>query len=129
VTGDYDVGSFPPDRIRNFSIIAHVDHGKYRTGCAGYWELGPGSWRPGATACLTSCLSPLRCCRASPAGSGILLPSPRFASSRHPSTNALAGFGLPLHNLASAFTVIVCLDMLFTPLPSPPQASPRWLTG
>jgi hypothetical protein len=28
----------------------------------------------------------------------------------------LAGFGLPLHNLASAFTVIVCLGISFTPL-------------
>jgi hypothetical protein len=39
----------------------------------------------------------------------------RLRPPRHPSTNALAGFGLPLHNLASAFTVIVCLGILFTP--------------
>ncbi len=34
---------------------------------------------------------------------------------RHPSTDARAGSGLPLHNLASAFTVIVCLGIIFTP--------------
>jgi hypothetical protein len=39
---------------------------------------------------------------------------------RHPSSNALAGFGLPLHNLASAFTVLVCLGILFSLYPPAP---------
>jgi hypothetical protein len=41
----------------------------------------------------------------------------------HPSTNALAGFGLPWHILASAFTVSVCLAISFT-LPDPIRCNP-----
>ncbi len=36
---------------------------------------------------------------------------------RHPSLTALAGFGLPLHNLASASTVIMCFGLFFYPSP------------
>jgi hypothetical protein len=43
-----------------------------------------------------------------------LPPPPR--SPRHPSHIALAGFGLPLHNLASAFAGLVYLSLSFTPL-------------
>jgi hypothetical protein len=43
---------------------------------------------------------------------------------RHPSPTALAGFGLPLHNLSSTFAAIVCLgtvDYLLPPPPFPPN--------